>query len=466
MARRAVVSSLAAVPPLATESRRDGAQHIVQFYQDDAFLIDVVTGYLAAGLRAGEPVLAVITAVHQRELVLRLAAEGCDVDRARRTDQLILLDSDETLASFMRDGMPDAAAFDAAVGAALDRSAAFDAQAPVRAYGEMVDVLCARGNPTAAIELERLWNELSKRRALSLLCAYSLDNFHRATHGATFLHVCGAHSHVLPAESYARLAEPEERLRQVSELQQRARALEDEIEQRRQAEAALREALRQRDEFLAVAGHELRTPLTSVNLLVQSLLALPVLRALPEVQKRLERTARGVTRLARLIEDLLDVSRMSAGHLSLHRDTVDLCDVVRESIDASRDGLLAAGCVVALDAPGPVVGHWDRLRLEQAVGNLLANALKYAGGEPIAICVEAVGDRARLTVRDRGPGIAPADQARIFDRFERAVPSEHYGGLGLGLWIVQQVVEAHGGTVRLESEAGQGAAFFLDLPRE
>jgi signal transduction histidine kinase len=468
MARRAVVSPLAAVPALDEDSEivRDAAQHLVQFYEDDAFLIDKVTEYLVAGLRAGECVLAAVTANHQRVLSLRLAAEGLDVERARRTQQLVLLDADETLASFMRDGMPDADAFATVVGAALDRSSTFDPQAQVRVYGEMVDVLCARENPAAAIALEGLWNDLIQCRSLSLLCAYSLDNFHSAAHGALFQHVCSAHSHVLPAESYADAAEPDDRLRQISELQQRARALEGEVAHRRQIEEALREAVRQRDEFLAVAGHELRTPLTSVNLLVQSLMGLPVLRALPEVQKRLERTARGVTRLARLIEDLLDASRMSAGRLTIHRDQVDLRDVVHEAIESSREALAAAGCSVALVAPGPVVGHWDRLRLEQAVGNLLANALKYAGGQQIDVRVDSVGDHAHLTVRDRGPGIAAADQARIFDRFERAVPSEHYGGLGLGLWIVQQVVAAHGGTIRLESEAGQGATFFLELPRQ
>src|SRR5262249_23424798 len=156
----------------------------------------------------------------------------------------------------LRDGRPDASAMNAAVTRTLERSATFDPAAPLRAYGEMVDLLCARGDREAAIELERLWNEVARRHPMTLLCTYSRNHFAHAAHDVTFQHVCGEHSHVFPTESYA-LAEPDDRLRQVSTLQQQARALESEIAHRRHVEAALREAVRQRDEFLAVAGHEL-----------------------------------------------------------------------------------------------------------------------------------------------------------------------------------------------------------------
>jgi signal transduction histidine kinase len=111
-----------------------------------------------------------------------------------------------------------------------------------------------------------------------------------------------------------------------------------------------------------------------------------------------------------------------------------------------------------------VIGRWDRLRIEQVVENLLSNALKYGGAQPISVIVERNGEEARLTVRDRGIGIDAADQQRIFDRFERAVASQRAGGFGLGLWITKQIVDAHGGSIRVESTPGSGSAFLVELP--
>jgi signal transduction histidine kinase len=117
-----------------------------------------------------------------------------------------------------------------------------------------------------------------------------------------------------------------------------------------------------------------------------------------------------------------------------------------------------------VNATGPVVGNWDRLRLDQVITNLMANALKYGAGKPIAVTVDRCERHARLVIEDHGIGIAAADQGRIFERFERAVSDRHYGGLGLGLWICRQIVEALEGTIRVESEAGQGSKFSVVLP--
>lgn len=111
-----------------------------------------------------------------------------------------------------------------------------------------------------------------------------------------------------------------------------------------------------------------------------------------------------------------------------------------------------------------IVGRWDRMRLEQVVMNLLSNAMKYGEGKPIRVVVEAAGDTAVLAVSDRGIGIAAKDQERIFDRFERAVSVDHYGGLGLGLFVAKQLVEAMGGTIGVDSKEGCGATFTVRLP--
>ncbi|WP_233582856.1 GAF domain-containing sensor histidine kinase [Corallococcus sp. CA053C] len=233
-----------------------------------------------------------------------------------------------------------------------------------------------------------------------------------------------------------------------------------------------REAVRQRDEFLGIASHELKTPLTPLSLKVQLLQKQVTVLAregkpvpTERVSETLEVVQRQVRRLSRLVDNLLDVSRISAGRLRLEVEELDLASVAAEILYRFAPAAQQQGTELELHAPVPVVGRWDRLRLEQVVTNLLSNALKYGAGRPVAVAVEARGTTARLTVTDHGIGIAPEDLARIFERFERAVSDRHYGGLGLGLYITRQIVEAFGGTVNATSEPGQGSTFILELPR-
>ena len=130
-----------------------------------------------------------------------------------------------------------------------------------------------------------------------------------------------------------------------------------------------------------------------------------------------------------------------------------------------QDEAARACCVLDVSAPDLVLGRWDRSRLEQVITNMITNALKYGAGKPVDVIVDAVGSQARLAVRDQGVGIAPDDQQRIFDRFERASSTRSFGGIGLGLWIVREIVRAHEGEVRVESELGAGATFTVELPR-
>jgi signal transduction histidine kinase len=220
-----------------------------------------------------------------------------------------------------------------------------------------------------------------------------------------------------------------------------------------------------RDSLISLASHELRTPLTSLHLRVQ-LLARNA-RAETLSKERFSRDAAGaeeqVKRMARLVDDLLDISRIMAGRLRLDVEDVDLGGFVREVVDRcpepQRD-------LVGVRVEGePIVGRWDRMRIDQIVSNLLSNALKYGENNPIEISIGREADRARLVVRDHGIGIAAADLPRIFERFERAA-ARHVGGFGLGLWIVRQVVDALGGTIAVESRLGSGSVFIVELPLE
>jgi signal transduction histidine kinase len=222
------------------------------------------------------------------------------------------------------------------------------------------------------------------------------------------------------------------------------------------------EAVAARDQFLSIASHELKTPLTSLMLHADSLRAAARHGALVDVRAKGDLIRRSVDRLARLVSSLLDISRFSAGRLDLELEELDLAEVTREVVERFQEEARRAGSPLVLETE-PVRGRWDRSRLDQVVTNLLSNALKYGPGAPVVVRVERGRDRALLTVQDRGIGISEGDQRRIFHRFERAVSQRNYGGFGLGLWIVREIVEALGGAVRVESAPGIGSIFTVEL---
>jgi PAS domain S-box-containing protein len=234
-----------------------------------------------------------------------------------------------------------------------------------------------------------------------------------------------------------------------------------------QARAAAEEAVRLRDDFLTIASHELKTPLTSVTLQIQTLLRRvreqgPAADA--QVLERLVKTERQVHKLARLMEELLDVSRVAAARLPLELEEVDLTQVAREVLERVQEEARRTGTSLELRGEGRVVGRWDRARLEQVVTNLVTNGIKYGAGAPVVVSVRSSAAMALLEVTDRGIGIAPQDLERIFGKFERAVPVRQYGGFGVGLYIVRRLVEALGGAVDVESAPGKGATFRITLP--
>jgi PAS domain S-box-containing protein len=245
------------------------------------------------------------------------------------------------------------------------------------------------------------------------------------------------------------------------------------ITERRKAEAErarlLRESqemVRARDQFLAIASHELRTPLTPLRLGVQH--AIRMVRgghpSTDELLARLTVAERQVVRLNRLVESMLDLSRLTRGELQLELAPCELTELVREVLERSREVLAQAGCSLDAQVEGPLPVLGDRLRLEQVLENLLSNAMKYGAGCPIYLRCRAEQGHAVLSVEDEGIGISPEDQQRIFGRFERAASMRHYGGFGLGLYILREIVEGHGGTVSVASEPGKGARFTVTIP--
>ncbi len=227
------------------------------------------------------------------------------------------------------------------------------------------------------------------------------------------------------------------------------------------------QAIGVRDQFLAIASHELKTPVSALLLVIdgveRSLHRIP--NAPERMRHKIEVLSRQARRLSQLVSNLLDVARVQAGQLDVEIADVDLCAIVREVVERHEQEAARAGCALELVAGAPVAGAWDENRVDQVVSNLLSNAIKYGAGKPIRLVAEASGDTARLSVTDRGIGIAPDDHERIFERFERAVAGgSGFEGMGLGLWITREIVKRLGGSIRVESALGQGAHFTVELP--
>ncbi len=225
----------------------------------------------------------------------------------------------------------------------------------------------------------------------------------------------------------------------------------------------LREAVRVREDFLSIAGHELRTPLTPLKLQLDMLrrdLASGTQGSRERAARRVDSLQRQVHRLSHLVRELLDVSQMTRRPVELRRERIDLTALAREVAARFEDIAGQVGSPLSVEAAEPVVGRWDALHLEQLLIDLLSNAIKYGQGHPVRVRVWRDGDVAHLSVRDEGVGVPLEDQVRIFEPFERG----GYGGLGLGLYVVRRVAEAHHGRVRVDSAPGQGATFTVDLP--
>jgi PAS domain S-box-containing protein len=231
-------------------------------------------------------------------------------------------------------------------------------------------------------------------------------------------------------------------------------------------------AIHARDEFLSIASHELRTPLSSLGLALENLERRIRQDAPSELTSewasaRLAAAIRQAKRLQRLVKQLLDVSRVNDECLHLNLEPIALTRVVNDVLtQLEEEGAMSrSSCAIELRASGEPIGRWDRVRIQQIVTNLVENALKFGAGAAVEITVTDQGEQAELIVRDHGIGISSSDRARIFERFERAVAVRHFGGIGLGLWIVRQSVEAMHGSVQVESELGRGSTFIVRLPK-
>lgn len=256
---------------------------------------------------------------------------------------------------------------------------------------------------------------------------------------------------------------------QVEALEQSRREQEALLKELQSTQNELEHAVRMRDDFMSIVSHEVRTPLNGLILETQ-LRKLHLAKGnvaaftLDKLSAMVDRDERQIKSLIRLIEDMLDVSRIRTGKLSIRPSRFDLVQLVSNLLESFSAQISNAESTLSFTAEGPVMGTWDEFRIEQVVVNLLTNALRYGSHNPIDVRVYCDGGQARVDVLDHGIGVSEENQKRIFQQFERVSASHVIAGLGLGLFISEQIVAAHGGSISIDSEEGKGSLFRVSLP--
>lgn len=228
--------------------------------------------------------------------------------------------------------------------------------------------------------------------------------------------------------------------------------------------ADLRELVRARDDFLAIAAHELRSPMHALLLQIGNVLTAARRGVDADVITRLEHMKLAIEDYVRRATTLLEVSRVNAGESRLRLEEVDLSELVRRIVELYAAEAAFNRTQLRASVPHSLVGHWDRQALEQIVTNLISNAIKYGDGKPVDIQLERLEHAAQLRIQDSGIGISVEDQARIFNRFEQLITRQPRSGFGVGLWLVRNLVDAHRGSIQVDSEPGCGAIFTVRLP--
>ncbi|MGZ3706118.1 MAG: sensor histidine kinase, partial [Bdellovibrionota bacterium] len=255
--------------------------------------------------------------------------------------------------------------------------------------------------------------------------------------------------------------------RRLIESNERVQRLSHSADLQRIRAEAMQDNVRARDEFISLASHELKTPLTSLKLWTQ-MLERNLRSANPSTLESLRNTAKlvgkQISRLSGLVETMLDVSQISSSELQIHRDRVNFSELVRDISETLKPQSEAQGTPLLVHAIDEIAVMGDASRLTQLIENLLSNAIKYGNHKPIKVTLVRAGANAELRVEDQGMGIEKSDNERIFERFERVRAAGNISGLGLGLYLAKQIVVAHQGSIRVDSQLGHGSTFTVRIP--
>ncbi len=466
----AIEMSIAAVPRYADAPPGPVAHcgHTVQFYGEDSALLDELSRFVGTELVAGNAVVVIATKTHRDGLTQRLQARGLDTAPAIEQGRYIALDAAETLAKFMRDRWPDADLFIEVIGSILGQAAAAGGKtAHVAAFGEMVALLWAKGNAEGVVRLEQLWNNLARTYDLSLRCAYPISGFNHEDHGDAFLKICSEHSQVIPVESYTALLSDEERNRSIAQLQQKARALETEMAERKQVEEALRRikadlefqveqrtaALRQlSSRLLSLQDFERRRIARELHdSLGQYLIGLKLnahmLRQSPE---REELWSEADKLMEQCISEVRTLSYL------LHPPTMDAAGFASAARWYVEGYGQRSGLQVTLDAPVDLGRLADTIELAlfRVLQEALTNVHRHSGASAAEVVVRQDAEQVILEVRDNGRGI----RADLMDHFHTTG-----AGTGVGIAGIRERVRELGGRLTLQSD-GNGTLVSVAIP--
>lgn len=429
--------------------------HFCQFYGERGDLVDSLVPYFKAGLEHNEQCLWITSAPFGAEdatAMLRTAVPDLSQRLERRQIEIIGHDEWYTRAGAMT--------ADQVLAAWIERQKRSLEQgyAGLRLTGNTFWL--ERKDWGAFVDYEERVSETFRDHNILALCSYCVGK----CQSQDVIDVVRNHEFALIRQAGRwDLIESAPLKTAKASLRQLNRELEERVDART---GELKRALASRDEFLSVASHELKTPITSLQLYVDALHRAFIKEAVPRdvALAKLDKAKRQCSRLENVINEMLDISRASGGPLPLALQKVELSDLVRSVSESFAEALEGTGARLQVTAERPVIGAWDPLRLEQVVTNLISNAIKHAPGADIELQVTGDESEAKLTVKDFGPGIQTVDRDRVFDRFFQSSLGPKAGGFGLGLWIVRQIVEAHGGQVTVSSSNQEGATFEVTLP--
>ncbi|MFP2927471.1 MEDS domain-containing protein [Pyxidicoccus sp. 3LG] len=458
--------------------------HVCLIYETFEEQMAALVPFFQEGLARGECCAYIVDERTAEEVAAALAARGTDVEAALASGALRFLTKRD---AYLRSGAFDPQAMIAFLKQTQDETLAAGFTG-LRVTGEMTWALGPETGCERVIEYEALINDFFTGSRSLAICQYNRCRFPaeiiRDTLRTHPVAVVGNEVHenlfyetpemVLGKESAStRVDWMVTQLQRVRTGERRLVELGEQLSEQAAENARLyreaQEAVLLRDEFLSVASHELKTPLTPLQLKLQGIkreAARSPGGQVPssQVVRAVDGAEQQVRKLAGLVNELLDVARLTEGRLSLSPEGVDLPQLLGDVVGRFAPEAARAECPLRLEVAAGIVGTWDRQRLEQIITNLLTNALKYGAGRPVSLEARVDGGLACIDVRDEGIGIAPESLERIFGKFERAVPERHYGGLGLGLYIAQQLAHAMGGEIRVQSRLGEGSVFTVLLP--
>lgn len=434
--------------------------HICLIYRNFEEQMNAVIPYIKQGLENNEACAYIVDDRTLEEIKRAMKIAGIDTDKEEERGALTFATKRE---AYLKSGSFDPAAMMTFLREAM-QDALKNKYTGFRVTGEMTWAIGNECGCDRLAEYEALLNEFFPGSKATAICQYNQERFDPVllknvlrSHPVAILdnRVC-TNIYYEPPRMVLNEEDPKEKLHWMLE----------QLKNYHKVHLDLKNAVRTRDEFLSIASHELKTPLTSLKLQSQGMNKIVEKETLrPDFKNILSKvmvsTEKQVDRLSKLVDDLLDVSQINSGKLTIKPEHVELNELVK----TVTERFFPTGAQIRLEMKDGINGSWDRFRLEQVVSNLIGNAIKYGAGSDIVVRLDQNEKGTTISVSDKGPGIAPEYLDRIFLRFERATNPNEVSGLGLGLYISKEIVEGHDGNISVESELGKGSTFTIRLPR-